>query len=91
MTKEEIQAIVSSAVSEMGDRRSDDNKETTRLTAIVAYLTIASFTGAIVLWVGDARIDQKTRAFSDRQIVLSETINHIHSDLKEIKDIVKKK
>jgi hypothetical protein len=91
MTKEEIQAIVSSAVSEMGDRRSDDNKETTRLTAIVAYLAIASFTGGIVLCVGDARIDQKTRAFSDRQIVLSETINHIHSDLKEIKDIVKKK
>ena len=90
MTKSEIHDIVSSAVSEMGERRATDNKEVTRLTAIAAYVGLASVVGVVVLYIGDARIDQKTRPFADQQIRFGETINHIHSDLQEIKEMVKK-
>ena len=91
MTKEEIQGIVSQALSEMGNRREADQKEYTKLSGIVAYLAIASFAGGIVLFIGDARIDQKTRAFANQQIIFGEVIKNIHKDLREIKDIVKQK
>ena len=91
MTKAEIQDIVSLAFSEMGERRSSDKKEYTSLAAITTYLAIASFAGAIVLYIGDARIDAKTRPFADEQIKSRQVQVHILSDLKEIKEAVRKK
>jgi len=75
MTERELRDILSSVVSETNDRRVASNTE--KISAIAAYVALATFAGGVVLWLGDARIDQGTRRISDRQIGIGIEIDQI--------------
>jgi len=64
-------------------RRVEDQKTIVRLTSISAYVALAAFAGAIVLWLGDARIDQGTRALSDKQIKQDVRIDNLEKTNRE--------
>ena len=55
-------------MSNNSKRRVDDEKILIKLTAIGSYVGLAALAGAVVLWIGDSRIDQGTRRISDGQI-----------------------
>lgn len=63
-------------------KRAEDQKTVIRLQAISTYVALAAFAGAIVLWIGDARIDQGTRPLSDKQIEQGVRIDNLEVSMK---------
>ena len=63
--KEDLRGKLQETIAKVSDRRTKSNYSA---SIIAAYLAIAAVTGSIVLWMGDARIDQGTRKLSDEQI-----------------------
>jgi hypothetical protein len=77
----ELREAMQGIMNETNGRRAEDQQHLLKLTSISAFVGLAAFVGAIVLWIGDARIAAGIKPISDRQI-------GIDADLDNMKDII---
>jgi hypothetical protein len=78
----DLREAIQGLLGETAGRRAEDQSKTIGLLAITAYVGLASFVGAIVLWIGDARIAEGIKPISDKQI-------NIDANLDNMKDLIK--
>ena len=84
MTEEELRRILQDAIVDK-NRRAEDKKQETQIAAIAAYTALAGIVGGLVLWISDARIEQKNKPLSDKQIVMEKDIETNKASILEIK------
>jgi len=77
----ELREAIQGMLNETSGRRAEDQQQLLKLTSISAFVGLAAFVGAIVLWIGDARIAEGIKPISDKQI-------GIDADLKNMKELV---